>query len=465
MKKQPIYKQLAKNIIEKISSGVVSHGDKLPSLRVFSVQQQVSVNTAIRCYEYLVDLGYVESEAKSGFLIRKPQHKAQLNEFPQFKGEIKEVNKKLYSNNQNRSSFTPLLTAQVSPEFVPINLLKSAFNKGFQTQNIDQFIYSSAQGNQALINALIEHFSYKGFALKQQELLITHGCIDAVATALNVVSKPGDTIAVNSPCFNGILELLALYDRKVIEIPSTNSGLDLNQLSRIVEKHTIAACLFSSNFQNPTGHSLSAEQKQWLANFAAQHKLPIIEDDVFIELHHQGVMPLPIKHWDKEGWVLWCSSVSKSLAAGLRLGWCAAGRFSETFNYHNKVKNLGVNQPIQKGVAEFINRGHYARHIKKINQTLLVQIASYRRFLYAILPKNTVISDPKGGVVLWVKVPNIDTRLLEKHCLDEGIYIRSGYLFSTQKFYSDCFRINVGWPLTEQIKNQLKVLAQFLKTE
>lgn len=463
MKKLPKYSQLAKNVAEKIMSGHLAYGDKLPSLRIFSEQNDISLNTAIRCYEQLVDLGYIEAEAKSGFRVRKPQYAKNIDQFPYFKSEVKEVNKEKYSASEYLSEYSFLLTAQLSPDFIPISLLKSSFNKGFQSNDINSFIYSHPQGNKELIGALARHFSLKGLMLNPKELLITHGCIDAVSTALNIVSIPGDTIAISSPCFNGILELLALYGRKVIEIPSTDKGLDLEQLSTMVEQHKIAACLFTSNFQNPTGHSLSVEQKEWLANFSAQHKLPIIEDDVFVELHHQGVMPLPIKHWDKGGWVLWCSSVSKSLAAGLRIGWCSAGRFTEKFTHYNKVKSLGVNQLVQKGIAEFIDRGHYARHIKKTNQTLLLQVESYRAFLSSILPKNAIVSDPEGGIVLWIKIPNLHSDSLSKYCLQENIQLRAGHLFSTQNVYGNCFRLNVGWPLNDKIKHQLTVIGKCIK--
>ena len=460
------YVQLSDRIIASILNDNLTSGEKLPSLRQFSQQNSVSLTTAIRCYEHLEELGYVEAINKSGFYVCVPQQASVNVDFPMFKSEkcTLKIEKFQQVNAFKSASVAPLLSAQLSSEYIPKDMLQRCFNRVFRLNNVDQYLYGNAKGCNQLTSAIAHHYSKKGFRLDVEELVITNGCLDAVAMAVEVVSKPNDIIVVTSPCYNGLLQLLSLMNRKVIEIPSTSNGIDIEQLKFIVENNNIAACLLTATFQNPTGHSLSTYQKQWLANFACVNELPIIEDDVYSELSHQSIMPLPIKHWDKSGWVIWCSSVSKTLAPGIRLGWCSSGRFVNQFIQHRNIKTLGINKPLQEGLAQFINSGHYARHIRHVNKMLTVNVLAYVLFLKEHLPKSAVISSPNGGLVLWIKVPQLSAELLNDLCEKQNIFVRVGNMFSSRECYNDCFRINIGCPLDKKIKQQISLLCDIIRS-
>lgn len=458
------YKRLAQQVEIQITDETRQPGDKMPSLRHFAQQQSVSMTTAIRCYEYLQDRGYLTARAKSGFYVSLPLKADKTIEFIQFNSEVTSLTQTLsspYSSLKNARN-SPFGTAQLSPELLPAEQLQRCINRVMRKQNNSQFLYGDPQGSQTLRQTLAIHFSKLGFTIQPQQLMITSGCIDAVTLALEAVSKPGDTIAITSPCYNGLLELLSLLNRQVIELPSTPEGLDLDQLQKLANAGMIKACLITANHQNPTGHCLSVEQKQWLAEFAQRMEVPIIEDDVFGELSHQGPMPLPIKAWDQHGWVIWCSSVSKSLAPGLRLGWCHGGRFLSDMVEQQMVRTMGINQPLQEGLAEFINSGHYARHLGHIKNQLLQQTHQYRRYLTEHLPSSTAISNPFGGMVLWIHVPGLDAKQLAQSCESSQIAIRSGCAFSSRGLYPDHFRLNIGWPLDEVIKGQLDKLISLI---
>nr|WP_281171206.1 PLP-dependent aminotransferase family protein [Marinomonas ushuaiensis] len=205
--------------------------------------------------------------------------------------------------------------------------------------------------------------------------------------------------------------------------------------------------MFSTSNMNPTGMTLPVKQKQTLAALAMQYQIPMIEDDVYFELGHQKQNALPAKYWDKEGYIIWCGSFSKTLAAGLRLGWCLPGRYLQPYLKKQVATNFGVNGFMQACLAEFINTGEYRAHIIKTRLLLNQQIHQYRRFLVENLPANAHISNPDGGMVLWIQIPNFNAVQLEKDAQTQGIDIRSGACFSTHNFYHDCFRINCGWPL------------------
>jgi len=216
---------------------------------------------------------------------------------------------------------------------------------------------------------------------------------------------------------------------------------------------------------NPQGISMTALQKQHLVKLAQTYKIPIIEDDVYIELAHSKVMPLPAKHWDKQGYILWCGSVSKTIAAGYRLGWCWPGRFSEQYFQKRKYCNQGVSSPVQLALADFISNGDYSKHLKKLRVAMQQHTLSYQNYLTKNLPVASKISSPSGGFVLWVQVPNLNGRKLLEQANKINIDIRIGEQFSTRDMYQDYFRLNTGFTITEanDTDNQEEVDKQLNK--
>lgn len=224
---------------------------------------------------------------------------------------------------------------------------------------------------------LAKHFSEQYFHISADKLVVTNGCIDAIRTAIEVTTQIDDTVAISSPCFIGLIELLANMGRLVIEIPFHREQLDFLQLETHMSKGEVDACLFSANHIIPQGICLSSKQKEQLAFLAERYEVPIIEDDVYLELNYTNTTPLPIKHWDKSGWVIWCNSISKTLGSGYRLGWCEPGRYFNKYLEHRAVQTFGVNIFIQSAIAEFLYSGQYLKHLRKLRLAINQQMLSY----------------------------------------------------------------------------------------
>lgn len=451
------YKVLAETIIGAIDEGKLQLNDKMLSLRAFSQQHQVSMTTAVNCYDYLQDRGYLVSRPKSGYFIQQPIPVQQQPALPQFVGQV--------SANDGIDTpvdFHPFATAQLSEALLPSQDMQKSFSHFAKTMNASALQYGNEWGSDELRSALAGHFSKQGFAFTPDELLIQNGCLDAVRMAVECISHEGDTIAVASPCFSGLLNILRLLNRKILEIPSTENGLDLLQLTSLIRHGQIKALLVTANFQNPLGRSLSNEQKQALAELANQFHFPIIEDDVYAELGASSHLPLPIKYWDRGGDVIWCSSFSKTLSASFRVGWCLPGRHFDAMKMRRKVETLSVNLPLQYILADFINTGKYAKHLSRIKVMLQGQLAAYRGYLFKRINAPLAVSSPVGGLVLWCQVAGMDAGQLTKKLAAHGIGIRPGNLFSTRDFYGDYFRLNCGWPLSEDKKKQLDVVCELI---
>ncbi|NQZ86617.1 MAG: PLP-dependent aminotransferase family protein [Colwellia sp.] len=452
------YLQIAQKLIADIENDHLALNAKLPSLRSIMTLHNVSMTTAMACYRHMEEIGYALAEAKKGFFVQKPYSIENTSIFPQFKSSITNVPERQLESFTD-ISIDSLATAKLDTRLIDHAIITRSIHAITKKSNFT-LNYENPQGNSQLRVQLSHHFNQQGFINHPDELVITNGCLDAVVSALEIVSKPGDVIIVSSPCYSGLLDILSLLERAIIEIPSTEEGIDLDQLCHVVEHNRVTACILTANHQNPSGHSINNEQKKLIAQLAAKYELPIIEDDVFRELAHQKNIPLPIKYYDDAGWVLWCSSFSKTLAPGLRLGWCNPGRFLEKYVKLRKIKTLGINHPIQAAMADYVEKGHYSRHLKKINKALSLHCRTYIEFLVRHLPKNSKIYVPKGGLTLWLCLPNVDTKKLSISLAQKGVYTQHGSSFTTTDLYQDCLRLNIGLVPDDHLFRQLETISK-----
>lgn len=453
------YITISDNIINDIDKGILLVDQRMPSLRQFTQLHNVSMTTANNCYQRLLELGWLHVKPQIGYFITQPLNKQSMPIYPKFSSQ---VTKPKVSVSIEQAQRGPFYTAQLPADLLPQDILNRCLRRANQRIGSDLFAYPDYQGEITLRTALADHFSQQHFPLTADNLVITNGCIDAVRSAIEITTKPGDTIAVSSPCFNGLLNLLENMGRLVLEIPCYQSQLDLEQLEHLLQAKRISACLFSANHINPQGFCLSNQQKQRIAELAAHYQVPVIEDDIYLELSYSNTTPLPIKHWDKSGWVLWCSSVSKTIAAGYRLGWCEPGRFFSEYLQLRSVQFFGVNNIVQHTLCEFINTGQYIKHLKKLTATLAAHARQYHSLLRELLPDNTKISVAEGGMVIWLQLDTMDSKTVLQAALKKGISFRAGSEFTTLEYYQNCLRLNIAWPIVKNEKETDEKQAEAL---
>ena len=455
------YKNLAEQIISDIQSARLLSGQRMPSLRRLAEQSSVSMTTALNCYRLLENQGWLVARPQSGFYVSAPLGCGDTPEPVHFRSRVTTMRADPLGSGGTNGFSGPFGFSQLGPDLLPTTELQRSLKRAMHSLGDEFLQYADAQGVAVLRRALSRHYAAASFPVAAEELVISNGCIDAVRVALEVTSKPGDGVAISSPCFNGLLELLAGLGRKVVEIPCLSDGLDLDQLEQHLKRNEIAACLFSSSHMNPHGACLSVKQKKALADLANRYRVPMIEDDIYSDLSYDNQVQLPVKYWDKGGYVLWCSSVSKTLAAGLRLGWCWPGRYQQAYLRRMQIESLACNSLLQCGLADFIQQGQYLKHLKRVRAALFSRVCDYRKLLLERLPAGSAVSQPEGGMVLWVQVANLDSARLADMARDRGVDIRHGALFSSRGLYKDCFRLNAGSSL-KQLHDQARSIEQAL---
>lgn len=269
---------------------------------------------------------------------------------------------------------------------------------------------------------------------------------------------------VSTPCYYGILQCLESLNLKVIELPNhPREGIRESELERVIKQFDVKACVLVSNFNNPDGVSLSSRQKEQLARLAQKNQLPIIEDDIYGELYFGQQRPLTIKSFDTEGWVMLCSSFSKTLAPGFRIGWCAAGRFARRVERLKFMTNVTTPLLTQMVLAELFQSGSYDRHLRRLRVQLQTNADLLTQQVQECFPKDTKLSSPTGGYVLWIELPEpVDSLVLQKRALEQKIGILPGSLFSNRGDFINFIRLSFGEVWNPQRETALMRLIQLL---
>ncbi|WP_339388750.1 PLP-dependent aminotransferase family protein [Vibrio caribbeanicus] len=457
------YKQLANQFVLEIEQGRRKEGSKMPSLRQLARQYSVSMSTAVNCYQELESQGWIHASPQSGFFVTVQPLLHSIPEWVTFESKVTQIPKTVIERAARSFNQAGPLGVSSAPidELTRLELERS-FRRGVSRTGNYLEEYPDHQGSLFLRQAVTKHLARANFPFSAEQVVITEGCMAAIKLALESCTRAGDTVAISSPCFNGILELLALMERKIIEIPSNKDGIDLEQLERHLDTGLLNAAVFCTSHMNPQGITMTVAQKQKLASLANQHQVPIIEDDVYLELSHLPEPPLPAKYYDEGGYILWCSSISKTLSPSYRLGWCLPGRFIHRYKNQVGLSTYGISLPVQAAIGDFIESGSYAKHLTKQCHQLRINKKEYTDYLLQRLGDRVKISAPQGGMVLWLQVPTLDVKAFRHAVESIQLDIRLGDLFSTLNLYDDCFRVNFGYPLEGKALDALDTLVHLI---
>jgi DNA-binding transcriptional MocR family regulator len=299
-----------------------------------------------------------------------------------------------------------------------------------------------------------------GAQVGPDDILVTNGAMEALNLCLSATCQPGDAVVVESPCFYACLQALESHGLHAIEVATDpREGIDLDALEDALRRHRPKACWVMTNFQNPLGSAMPDAKKRALVELATRHQVPLIEDDVYQELHF-GPRPAPTKAFDIDGWVLHCGSFSKSLAPGYRVGWVAGGRFAPQLARQKLIASIATSIPVQLALAKYLERGSYDRHLRALRATLQQQRDAYTAAIAEHFPAGTRVSRPNGGYFLWVELPEAaDSLALRREAMAAGISVAPGPMFSASGAFRNCLRINAGHAFDHRAREALRQLG------
>ena len=359
----------------------------------------------------------------------------------------------------------PLGTASPAPELFPAQRLQRIASRIARRRPTILTTYGFSSGNAAFRHQLTRRYLEWGVNISEGEFVVTHGCTEAIGLALRAVTSEGDTVALESPAYYGTLQILESLKLKVIEIPThPRDGISLEALDVVVRHHEIKAVIVSANASNPLGATMSGERKKILVDKMEACSIPLIEDDIYGDLPFTAVRPPPLKAFERQGGVLHCSSFSKTLAPGLRIGWIAPGRYYARVAQLKYINTLTTPEFPQIMLAEFLAEGGYDHHLRKIRRAFANQVRQTNEAVTLHFPEGTKVTRPLGGFVVWVELlGDFDTMELYQDSIAQGFSFAPGRLFSSTYRYRNCLRLSCGHPWSPEREHALVKLGQLIK--
>ncbi len=461
------YEQLAELLAADIRSGQRAPGSRLPSIRQLTAQHGISPSTAFQAYYRLEEKGLVRARERSGYFVtgaaalpapgvRTAAPPAQVAAKVDISGLVFTV-----LDAAQQRGIAPLGSAFASPELFPLQRLARSLGRSMRRSTPWEAVQHLPQGHAGLRQQIALRYLALGMAQPPEDLVVTSGALDALNLCLAAVAQPGDLVAVESPGFYASLQTLERLQMRALEIPvHPQHGLDLDALEHALQHHPVKACWFMTSFQNPTGASLSAAAKQRLVALLAARQIPLIEDDVYGELYFGGQPPLPAKAYDQQGLVMHCSSFSKTLAPGYRVGWVAPGRFGPRIAQLKLMSTLGASLPAQAALADYLQHGGYDKHLRRLRHVLEAQHASLVAAIARHFPEGVRVSQPGGGYCVWVELAaGFDSLALHAQALALGISIAPGPMFSARQAWRHCLRLNFGHPWDARMEAAMATLG------
>ncbi len=464
-----LYGQIADDLALDIQQGLYQPGHKVPSVRQLSKQRSVSISTINQAYALLEDRGLIRSKPQSGYFVRQGANDPIMPPPMSAGGTPKEVGKSELIARMlsvcNQSSHINLGAAIPHLSFMPHRALQTHIQKVSRFQLQEVFNYQFSPGYEPLRQQIALRMRDVGVRIHSDEVVITQGCSEALSLCLRSNTKAGDIIAVESPCYYGFLQLAKQFDLKIIEIPTDpQTGISLEALELALQQWPIKIIAVNSRYSNPTGAAFSGLKQKALFDLAQKKDVKILEDDIYGEIGFEESIHSVIKQFDNDGRVMYCSSYSKTVSPGLRIGWCIPGNSLKDVMDLQTFTTFGPASLSQFAMSSFLQTGHYDKHLRSLRTLCRNNIERMTQAVRQYFPVGTKISQPKGGYILWVHMPtDVSAVELQIKSLKEGINIAPGDLFSNSEQFGHCIRLNCALPWDETIRTAIQTLGALIR--
>ena len=440
------YQQLAQQLTDQIALGVWQPGDRLPSLREQVVSSGMSFMTVSHAYQLLESQGRIIARPQSGYYVapqpvkqRQPDPPAQVT-----RNESVDINTYIFDVLQasRQASMLPFASAFPDPRLFPLQQLNRSLAQVSKTATAMSVIENLPPGNDELRHAIARRYALQGMNVSPDEIVITAGALEALNLSLQAVTEPGDWVVVENPCFYGALQAL----------------------EQALQSYPVKACWLMTNSQNPLGFTLTAEKKAQLVALLTHYNVMLIEDDVYSELYFGREKPLPAKYWDRDEMTLHCSSFSKCLVPGFRIGWVAAGRHARRIQQLQLMSTLSTSSPMQLALVDYLSTKRYDAHLRRLRRQLAERKQLAWQALLRFLPAEVKIHHSDSGYFLWLELPaGVDAGELSALALRDNISIAPGKMFSTTANWTSFFRFNTAWGWGEKEEQGVKRLGELIR--
>lgn len=458
------YRQIAHKLTAQIDAGVFMPNERLPSVRKLMQTENVSVSTAVRVFRTLEENGRAYARDRSGYYVRRRDSEAEWARLPDltaptFEGVPVSVNRHVVHmlTAPAPPDVMPLASANLDTLLLPQSHLSSTLMSIARRGLGHSASFSPVPGLFELRCAIARIMGERGVLCGPDDVLITAGGNAALECALRLCARSGDSIAIETPAYFGALQAIETAGMKAVEIATDpHTGIDLCQLERALASRRISCVMLNPTLNNPLGHTMPEVHRRRLTAMLAKAGVPLIEDDSFHDLY-AGPEPISaIKRYDQDGMVLYCSTFSKVMGAGYRVGWCLPGRFRRQMMEDMLSRHQPVSGLAQLVLSEFVRKNYYAMQVTRLRLAFEGQQIKVRGLVAQHFPSGTRVSIPDGGYIYWIMLPApVDIAALYDLAMAAGISIAPGNVFYASGCADSTFRLCIGRPWSVRVEQSL----------
>jgi GntR family transcriptional regulator / MocR family aminotransferase len=349
------------------------------------------------------------------------------------------------------------------PSHFPVRELYQAMRTVIGRDGTAALEYGDFSGGYPPLRRTISHvLASQGIQCQPENILITSGSQQALALVCHCLLKPGDTILVENPTYNLALELFHALKLKLVTIPVTEHGMQVELLEPLLQQHHPKLIYTIPNFQNPTGTCLGGGQRRRLVALAERYNVPILEDDFAGDLRYDGRAQPAIKALDPGGRVIYTATFSKMLMPGLRVGFLAAeGPIFDVLVDFKRVHDLTTSTLMQRVLDEYVTVGRYQAHLRRSCRVYRKRRDAMFAAVQRYLPAEVQFHPPPGGLFAWLRLPPAISALkLLPVAHEEGVTFAPGsWFFAVPDEGNRYLRLNFARQPPREIDRGIQRLA------
>ena len=328
-------------------------------------------------------------------------------------------------------------------------------------------VHLTPPGHEGLRREIAKRMALTGLRVTAEDVIVTSGTMEAITLSLGVLCKPGDTVLVESPTYFGILQVLEHLGLNIVEVPNdAERGIDVEALEYVLAGTKVAAAVLQSSFNNPAGSATPDVAKRRIVQVLASRGIPLVEDDIYGDLHFGNERPKPFGAFEGCGQVITCGSISKTVAIGYRIGWAISTRHATEIARAKFCSSVACPTLQQDVVARYLRASSHERHLRRVREQLRENVERFTETIARVFPQGTRASHPRGGVVLWVELPRGGDGVELFHAaLGQRIGIAPGIIFSATGAYRNFIRLSAGVQWTPEVERALRVLGKLAQRQ
>lgn len=464
-KGESLSKQIYQSIVDRIRSGLLEEGSKLPSVRSLSKQLEVSLVTAVKAYKQLEQDGFATSiQGKGTFVKAKISEKKKVEAIPSYDWQLS-LQDYLPRSQFARYHIAPqkvhLSSSMIDPKLLPNRYFEHEVQQVLSENPELLSIYGNVQGDNQLRSEMSAYLKRSGVTSTPENILVTSGLQQSIDLVARTFVGPGDVVVMEAPTYPGAIDIFRGRGATILTVPVDKDGMRIDILQNVCEKHKPKVIFTIPTFHNPTGVVMSLKRRKQLLDIAGSIHSIIVEDDPCSEIYFEKKPPVTLKSMDQFGNVIYLRGLSKTIAPSCRIGILTAS--GSIFNRLLAAKaNADLGSPLltQKAILPLINSKRMIDHSKKLRTALKIRRDLALDLLTSLSPEGVSWTIPEGGLNLWISLPSwIDSHLLLSEAKKQQITFLPGSACYPVGQENNHLRISYSYINEELLKHGITTLC------